>query len=149
MPSAPARVARASWNVCADEAPLEAVLADGFCDCFVLNGAPINVPIKSAKPKWGQQAVLVAVKSAPFATHTLVIERVASSRYVATATKVEDRKLSCPSGLGSFDACIFDLAEGEDAATLEMVLHGLPDSDATPLVDEPVFEKRNAVPSQC
>ena len=107
-------------------------------------GRSFSVPIKSAAPRWGEQAMLVAVKRAPFATHSLAVERDALGRYSATATFVEDKRQSCPSGLGSFDACIFDLAPGEDAGSVQMVLQGLPDADGEPLLSAPVLRPRGS-----
>ena len=76
-------------------------------------GAPVEVPVKWAKPKWGKQAVLVVVSRSPFARHSLSIDRRAAGKYMAFAGLKEKRDLAAPSGLGSFDACIFDLADSE------------------------------------
>lgn len=76
-------------------------------------GAPIAVPIKRAKPLWGKQAVLAVITRSPFVTHQLSIERREAGDFWALAGLKEKRMLAAPSGLGSFDACIFDLADGE------------------------------------
>ena len=87
-------------------------------------GAPIAVPIKRAKPKWGRQAVLVVVSRAPFVTHTLSIERRGKGQYWALAGLKDKRMLAAPSGLGSFDACIFDLDADESTTDVRMMLQG-------------------------
>lgn len=79
-------------------------------------GAPLAVPIKRARPQWGRQAVLVVVSRAPFATHKLSIEQRGPGEYWALAGLQEKRQLAAPSGLGSFDACLFDLTDGESSA---------------------------------
>ena len=93
-------------------------------------GARIHVPMKRAKPAWGRQAVLVVISGAPFARHQLSIERRARGEYWALAKLVEKRYLAAPSGLGSFDACVFDLAANEP--TPSMMLQGKGDYLSTP-----------------
>ena len=100
-------------------------------------GAPITVPMKRAKPRWGSEAVLAVISRSPFATHKLTIERRAKGDYWAMAKLTETRMLACPSGLGSFDACVFDLAEGESAAEVTMMLQGKGDYLTTPCVPLP------------
>jgi hypothetical protein len=63
-------------------------------------GAPLAVPMKKAKPKWGKQAVLAVVCRSPFAKHQLQIERRAEGEYWALAGLKEKRELAAPSGLG-------------------------------------------------
>ena len=77
---------------------------------------------KKARPRWGKQAVLAVVCRSPFATHHLEIERRGDGDYWALAWLKEKRQLASPAGLGSFDACIFDLAAGESKT--EMMLQG-------------------------
>ena len=79
-------------------------------------GARLDEPVKRARPAWGRQAVLVVVSRAPFARHQLCIERRARGEYWALAKLVEKRGLAAPSGLGSFDACVFDLADDDASA---------------------------------
>ena len=69
---------------------------------------------------------------APFATHQLSIEQRGSGDYWALACLKEKRQLAAPSGLGSFDACIFDLADGDSAASITMMLQGKGDYISTP-----------------
>jgi hypothetical protein len=101
-------------------------------------GAPIVVPLKKAKPRWGKQAVLVVVSQSPFVRHQLSIERRGPGRYMALAKLVEKRMLAAPSGLGSFDACIFDLDRSEFTAdplappSVSMQLQGKGDYLTTP-----------------
>ena len=87
-------------------------------------GAAIMAPIKQARPKWGLQAMLVVVCRAPFATHQLSIEQRGPGAYWALACLKEQRHLAAPSGLGSFDACIFDLSDGDPATSITMRLQG-------------------------
>ena len=95
-------------------------------------GQPIAVPMKRARPKWGKQAVLVVVSGSPHVTHEISIERRAKGDYWALAKLKEKRNLSAPSGLGSYDACVFDLAEGETRTDLSMRLQGKGDYLTTP-----------------
>jgi hypothetical protein len=90
------------------------------------SGKPIKPTKDSIKPaKWGTEAMLITVHSAPFVRHALTIERhpTIRGRYVALVQVVENRRLSAPSGLGSFDAATFALAPGEDAASVTMTLN--------------------------
>jgi hypothetical protein len=93
-------------------------------------GAPIAVPIKKARPCWGKQAVLVVVSRSPFVTHKLSIDRRSKGDYWALAGLKDKRALAAPSGFGSFDACIFDLADDESTtdplsnAYVRMTLQG-------------------------
>jgi hypothetical protein len=87
-------------------------------------GKSLDVPIKRARPKWGRQAVLAVVSRSPFVTHTVSVERSVKGDYKAVAVLKEKRNLASPSGLGSFDACIFDLAEGESTVMVTMELQG-------------------------
>ena len=107
-------------------------------------GAPLAVPMKRAKPKWGKQAVLVVVSGSPFATHKLSIERRARGEYWALAGLKEKRELAAPSGLGSFDACIFEVAAGE--SSISMMLQGKGDYLSpwcAPLSSGPEWESPN------
>ena len=95
-------------------------------------GKPITVPMKRAKPRWDEQVVLAVVSRSPFVTHKLSIERRAKGEYWALAKLEDKRSLSAPSGLGSFDACVFDLAEGESSDSVTMRLQGKGDYLVTP-----------------
>ena len=95
-------------------------------------GKPITMPMKRAKPRWGEQAVLAVVSGSPFVTHKLSIERRAKGEYWALAKLEDKRSLSAPSGIGSFDACVFDLAEGESLDNVTMRLQGKGDYLVTP-----------------
>ena len=78
--------------------------------------------------------MLAVVSRSPFVTHKISIERRADG-YWALAGLKEKRSLAAPSGLGSFDACIFDLAEADTrelAAAVQMKLQGKGDYLSTP-----------------
>ena len=111
---------------------LDAVNCTSYSKTSGKGGVPLAAPIKRARPKWGRQAVLVVVCRAPFATHQLSIEQRGSGDYWALACLKEKRQLAAPSGLGSFDACIFDLADGDSAASITMMLQGKGDYISTP-----------------
>ena len=85
-------------------------------------GAPITVPIKSVKANWSRQAMFVHIDERPFVTHKLTVVREAANRYRATAVLTEDKRQSAPSGLGSFDACLFDLAPDDQPSQIQMFL---------------------------
>ena len=87
-------------------------------------GAPIAVPIKSVKVNWSRQAMFVHIMQQPFMTHKLEVRREGPNHYSASATLLENRQLAAPSGLGSFDACLFDLAPEDEPSKLQMFLQG-------------------------
>lgn len=103
---------------------LGAINSSSYSKTSGKGGAPLAVPVKQATPTWGKQAVLVVVSQSPFVTHSLSIERRAAGQYMASAGLKEKRKLAAPSGLGSFDACLFDLAEQSAEQSVTMELQG-------------------------
>ena len=119
---------------------LDSINSTSYSKTSGQGGARLDVPIKRARPAWGRQAVLVVVSRSPFATHKLSIERRARGEYWALAGLKEKRSLAAPSGLGSFDACIFDLADDDvsvagapaAAASVTMMLQGKGDYLSTP-----------------
>ena len=121
---------------------------DEFCDCINdrtysmtsgKGGQKVQVAIKKAKIDWSRQAVVVIVSEAPFQKHALQIERSGNKRYSAIAIKVENSRMSAPSGLGAFDAFVFPLAPGEKAADIQLVMAGTGagEDGVTPLPSSP------------
>lgn len=99
-------------------------------------GKPIKVSIMSAKLK-PQTAMLVIVSTAPSLQVTsLTISRHGKGLYRARAERVENRRLSAPSGIGSFGACSFELAADENPSDVRMTL----DDGSQPLPSSPVKE---------
>ena len=149
-PAAGQPAASRSWGSCllTTQAQFGRFLEAVNCTTYSMSGkggAPILAPIKQARPKWGRQAVLVVVCRAPFATHQLSIEQRGAGAYWALACLKETRHLAAPSGLGSFDACIFDLTDGDPATSITMMLQGKGDyhihTPCEPLPSGPQWHK--------
>ena len=99
-------------------------------------GAPIAVPLKSLRVDWSRQALFAHIDQRPFATHELSIVRLGANHYRAAATLTEDKRQSAPSGLGSYDACLFELAPEDEASKLQVFLDG----SMAPLPSGPIWQ---------
>ena len=101
-------------------------------------GVRFDVPLKKVKLK--SQAVVVVISGRPLDTTGVAIERRGLGRYAAHASLLERRMGSTPSGLVSWDAFLFDLADGEDAAAVQMTLTGEGAHCSGPLPSGPVWD---------
>jgi len=144
------KAARRMWKSCMFTTQeqfdrfLDAIKCTTYSMTSGQGGKRFEVPIKRERPTWGRQAVLAVISQSPFVTHKISVERRGAGRYMAQAALKEKRSLACPSGLGSFDACIFDLADGDAAAAVQMELQGKGDylsKPCKPLSSGPEWEQ--------